>query len=116
MTISQQVRSILEHVPLTRSSDKELLVTYMQKSGMALTPKQIEIFKDMPSTETLRRIRQKIQEGGEFLATKEVEEARFNKYKQTKGSIGVANEAQTEELLDGTIVLPDGRRVLPYGN
>lgn len=105
----------MQAVPATRSSDKELLVVYMQKAGMDLTPSQIALFKDLPSMETIRRIRQKIQENGELLATEEVEKARFEKYKQTKGAIGVTNAVEAEELLDGTLVLPDGTKVLPYG-
>jgi hypothetical protein len=105
----------MEAVPATRSSDKELLIVYMQKAGMDLTPSQIAIYRELPSMETIRRIRQKIQENGELLATPEVEKARFEKYKKTKGSIGVTNAVEAEELLDGTLVLPDGTKVLPYG-
>lgn len=115
MKISSRVRNILEAVPKTRNSDKELLIVYMQKSGMDLTPAQVNLFKELPSMETIRRIRQKIQEGGELLATPEVEKARFEKYKKTKGAIGVTNAVEAEELLDGTLVLPDGTKVLPYG-
>lgn len=115
MNISERVKNILKAVPATRSSDKELLIVYMQKAGMDLTPSQIALFKDLPSMETIRRVRQKIQENGELLANPEVEKARFEKYKQTKGAIGVTNPSEAEELLDGTLVLPDGRKVLPYG-
>lgn len=105
----------MQAVPATRSSDKELLIVYMQKAGMDLTPSQIAMYKELPSMETIRRIRQKIQENGELLATPEVEKARFEKYKKTKGAIGVTNPVEAEELLDGTLVLPDGTKVLPYG-
>lgn len=105
----------MQAVPATRSSDKELLIVYMQKAGMDLTPSQIAMFKDLPSMETLSRIRRKIQENGELPATPEVEKARFEKYKQTKGAIGVTNAVEAEELLDGTLILPDGTRVMPYG-
>lgn len=115
MNIAERVRNIMQAVPATRSSDKELLIVYMQKAGMDLTPAQVNLFKQLPSMETIRRIRQKIQENGELLATPEVEKARFEKYKQTKGSIGVTNLVETEELLDGTLILHDGTKVLPYG-
>lgn len=115
MNISERVENILKAVPATRSSDKELLIVYMQKAGMDLTPSQIALFKDLPSMETIRRIRQKLQEDGKYPASKEVEDQRFEKYKQTKGAIGVTNAVEAEELLDGTLVLPDGTKVLPYG-
>lgn len=115
MNITERVKNIMQAVPATRSSDKELLIVYMQKAGMDLTPSQIAMYKELPSMETIRRIRQKIQENGELLATPEVEKARFEKYKKTKGAIGVTNAVEAEELLDGTLVLPDGTKVLPYG-
>jgi hypothetical protein len=114
MNITDRVRNILEAVPATRDSDKELLIIYMQKAGMELTPAQVNLFKQLPSMETIRRIRQKIQENGEYPASPEVDKQRFEKYKQTKGSIGVTNAQEAEELLDGTLVLPDGTKVLPW--
>lgn len=104
----------MQAVPATRSSDKELLIVYMQKAGMDLTPSQIAMYRELPSMESIRRIRQKIQENGELLATPEVEKARFEKYKKTKGAIGVTNAVEAEELLDGTLILPDGTKVLPW--
>jgi hypothetical protein len=115
VNIAERVKNIMQAVPATRSSDKELEIVYMQKAGMDLTPAQVNLFKQLPSMETIRRIRQKIQESGELLATPEVEKARFEKYKKTKGAIGVTNPVEAEELLDGTLVLPDGTKVLPYG-
>lgn len=115
MNISDRVKNIMQAVPATRSSDKELLIVYMQKAGMELSPAQINLFKELPSMETIRRIRQKLQEDGKYPASKEVENKRFEKYKQTKGAIGVTTAKEAEELLDGTLVLPDGTKVLPYG-
>ena len=114
MNITERVKKIMIAVPITRSSDKELEIVYMQKAGMDLTPAQVNLFKQLPSMETIRRIRQKIQESGELLATPEVEKARFEKYKKTKGAIGVTNAVEAEELLDGTLILPDGTKVLPW--
>lgn len=114
MNITERVKNIMQAVPATRSSDKELLIVYMQKAGMDLTPSQIAMYRELPSMESIRRIRQKIQENGELLATPEVEKARFEKYKKTKGAIGATNAVEAEELLDGTLVLPDGTKVLPW--
>lgn len=113
-SITQRVENILKASKLARNSDKELLVIYMQKSGMDLDQRQIAIFRDMPSSETIRRIRQKLQENGKYSADPEVEEARYKKYKEMRGSIGIATPRETERVLeDGTIVLPNGDRVLP---
>ncbi len=99
MTITNRVESILKHVPKTRSSDKELLITYMQKSGMELTDKQIELFKQLPSMETIRRSRQVIQMEGRYLPTKEVEEARFEKYQQMKQGVGLTDPSNILETV-----------------
>ena len=82
--IKDRVENILKVSRAARNSDKDLLVIYMQKSGMELTPKQIEIFKRMPSMETIRRVRQSLQEKGQYLASEEVETARFNLYQKMK--------------------------------
>jgi hypothetical protein len=88
MKIKEQVESILKYDPASRNSDKRLLVIYMQKAGMNLTPEQIEKFKDLPSTETIRRIRQKLQEQGKYPAKEEINEARYEKFKAyRKGNI-----------------------------
>lgn len=81
MKISDKVIQILKDSPEARNSDRELLVQYMQVEGMNLSPKQIEIFKDMASPETIRRTRQSLQEDGRFLATDRVRRARrFKSY------------------------------------
>lgn len=53
MKTSDRVEYILQASKSARNSDKELLIIYMQKSGMNLSPQQIEVFRDMPSAETI---------------------------------------------------------------
>lgn len=107
MNITDRVEAILKHDKASRDSDKRLLVIYMQKAGMELTPKQIEIFNSMPSMETIRRIRQKLQEGGKYPASKEVDQARFEKFREVKHGLNLTNP---EKLLES-----QGYRVLPWG-
>jgi hypothetical protein len=85
MKISQQVENILRAISITRSSDKELYLIFMEKSGMNLTPEQQDTFRRMPSLETVRRTRQLIQEQGKYLPTAEVEQARYDKFKRMRG-------------------------------
>ena len=101
MTTAQQVENLLKYLPDTRSSDIELLIAYMQKAGMGLSREQIEIFKNLPTPETLTRIRRKLQEQGKYPASKEVNESRYNKFKQY----------QDPE----TILEQQGKKVLPWG-
>lgn len=87
MNITQRVQAILGASKAARNSDKELLLIYMQKAGMGLSDAQVRVFREMPSPETIRRTRQKIQEAGDFPADKEVDEARFQKFKHVRESI-----------------------------
>lgn len=107
MTITQQVESILKHDRWSRNSDKRLLVVYLQKAGMQLTDRQIDLFMELPSMETLRRTRQALQMQGKYPADPEIEQHRFNKYKQVKQKI--QNESP-EELLEA-----QGKRVVEWG-
>jgi hypothetical protein len=107
MKIMNQVENILKVSQAARNSDKDLLVIYMQKMGMRLSLEQIAIFRKMPSTETIRRSRQAIQEQGRYLPSKEVEEMRFKKFQEVKGGIGLV---EPEVLLEkqGYVVRPWG--------
>lgn len=107
MRISERVENILRASKEARNSDRELIIIYMQKFGMELTPAQIEKFRDMPSTETIRRIRQKIQEQGKYPADEDVNEARYKKFKETRSSI---NDQSVESLLEA-----QGFRVKEWG-
>ena len=98
MTVHDRIVNILRVSHKARNSDLELWLIYAQNSGLNLSDKQIEVLKDMPSFETIRRTRQKIQEQGEYLADKEVHEARYHKFKEVRGSIGIVDEP--ERLLE----------------
>lgn len=79
MTTKQRVENLLKFSRNARNSDIELLILYMQKSGMELTDRQIEVFKNMPSAETITRIRRKLQEQGKYEADESIQEARYAK-------------------------------------
>lgn len=108
MTIAQQVESILKHVPKTRDSDKELMIVYMRKFGLELTPKQEELFREMPTAETLTRVRRKLQEDGKYQASAEVRAERDFKSMQMQQITPKANAHYVD-------VTMDGRQVLPWG-
>lgn len=72
MKITTRVEKILQDYPQTRSSDKDLMIYFWHFSGLELTPAQREKFRSLPSTESVRRVRQKIQEGGKYPATEKV--------------------------------------------
>lgn len=113
MTISNRVEAILKASKDARNSDTMLQIIYMQKAGMNLTQHQIELFKSLPSMETLRRTRQKIQEGGKYPADKQVKKQRDFKSLQMQQITPKATPKYIEQTLnDGsTVKLPRGYRI-----
>lgn len=70
--VKERVRYILEKYPPTRGNDMILLWRYYREYESDKLNLSFRKFKDMlraTSMETIRRSRQKIQEGGEFLPT-----------------------------------------------
>ncbi len=107
LKISERVENIMRVSVASRNSDKELIILYMQKSGMDLSERQLKIFRDMPAFETITRIRRQLQEEGKYTASPEVEEARYKKYIATKQGI---NHEDPEKLLEA-----QGYTLLPFG-
>lgn len=66
--VTDTVRGILSRSRMARNSDRHLLIEFMQVSGMELSPKQQEVFLHLPSLESVRRVRQKLQETGNYPA------------------------------------------------
>lgn len=91
MRITNIVRNILRDSPETRNSDKELIIQTWGQLGFYLSERQLAKFRQLPSTETIRRIRQKIQEKGEYQATTPVSKSR-----QLKSHIVQQNEPQAK--------------------
>lgn len=100
--------NLVEYVLLNntkaRNSDLELIISVWAEQGLHLSDLQKEILKSKCSKpETIRRLRQKFQEQGKYLADKTVEQARYNKYIETKHSVGVANPTETDEVLSRAV-------------
>ena len=108
MTVHDRIENILRVSHKARNSDLELWLIYAKKSGLNLTREQEEVLRDMPIFETIRRSRQKIQEQGKYLADKEVEEARYNKFKEVRRDIKFVKEP--EQLLESS-----GYRIKEWG-
>lgn len=98
MRTSEQVESLLKNLPETRNSDKALLVAYMQRAGMELNDRQIAMYHELPSAETITRVRRELQEQGKYPASEKVDKARFNKYKHVRENVVQAKDVQS--LLD----------------
>jgi len=75
-TIKPQVEKVLSNSKEARNSDKELILQVWEACGLVLDEKQREIWKKLPSSESIRRTRQKFQEEGKYTADHEVIKAR----------------------------------------
>lgn len=73
---------------------------------MDLDARQVQKFRDMPSLETLRRVRQKIQEGGKYKASKKVEDSRKFKAMQMQQQAPSFSADNLEKTLSGQTILP----------
>lgn len=81
MRVLDIVEQILSTSREARNSDKELYLRFMEYFGLRLDPTQTSIFKEMPQLETVRRIRQKLQEEGRYPADQKIgSERRFRGY------------------------------------
>ncbi len=70
------VEEVLNDYPETRNSDKTLILAVWEKYGLILNEEQRQIFNKLPSTESIRRTRQKFQEENKYKADHEIIKAR----------------------------------------
>lgn len=81
--VNKQVEWVLNEYPDTRDSDKDLILKVMELYyKLDLSYMQKQAIRNAPSFESIRRTRQKFQEGGSFKASEEVEDSR--KVEETK--------------------------------
>jgi hypothetical protein len=107
MTTKQRVANILAVSHEARCSDKALLIIFMQKAGMNLTPSQIQIFRKL-NTESIRRQRQILQhDEGKYPADENVDKARYDRFKEIRG-----NSGSVEKVLEKDNIFKD----YPYDN
>lgn len=98
MQISKTVEEVLRDSPATRNSDKLLLLEVWDKLGFGLSDGQRRKFMDMPSVESIRRVRQKVQESGKYQATNEVSRQRRIKSYIMQQNMPIATPERTEYL------------------
>jgi len=86
MTLTERA---LQKYPETRSDDKKLIlaVWYLQNPDYELDFRKFFQYKAI-SPETIRRTRQKLQMEGKYKATEEVEEQRYDLFKQARMTAG----------------------------
>jgi hypothetical protein len=93
MRVKDKVARVLNQKPEARDNDKLLMLYVWQIEGLNLSESQLKKWKEVSSPESIRRMRQKFQEEGQFLASPEVEEKRYQMYVETKDAIQKAPSA-----------------------
>lgn len=99
MKVTGYVKRALEDNPRARSSDKILLLQVWHSLGLDLTPAQTNRFLEIPTPETIRRIRQKLQEGGLYQADEKIKKARNLKGLEIQQNNPVVSAERLETLL-----------------
>lgn len=100
MSITQDVEYILSMNRDARNSDKALYIEFMQKRGMDLSPEQIARFMRIPSLESVRRTRQKIQEQGKYPADQRVKAERNWKSMRMQQNMPAAKPEAVERIVE----------------
>ncbi len=98
--ISKQVKDILAVHVHARNSDKELQLLYLERLGMQLSERQKDLFRKAPSMETIRRVRQKIQQAGLYKATERVAQYRRIKSYAVQQNMPQSNAEYTGKLFE----------------
>ena len=72
MKLNNIIERILSNHPETRDSDRYLTLKVWEAYGLYLSESQKDKFLHCPSTESIRRTRQKLQEQGKYRASERV--------------------------------------------
>ena len=82
-----------------RDSDKALILWVWWQLGFQLTHEQMDKFMNLPSTETIRRLRQKLQEKGKYGGSKAVLDERRWKSLVASQNMPTASLNRSEDIL-----------------
>jgi len=100
MRVSYLIEDVLKENVGARSSDKELYIAVWERLGFYLSETQKAKFRDLPSTETIRRVRQKLQEQGFYQATDGVRRSRNFKSLEVQQRMPKTRPEKVEPLLE----------------
>lgn len=100
MRVSNIIEDVLREDVGARSSDKELYLQVWERLGFYLSDTQKAKFRNLPSTETIRRVRQKLQEQGFYLATDRVRRSRHFKSLEVQQRIPQTKPERVEPMLE----------------
>ena len=93
MRVKDKVARVLDQKPEARDNDKLLMLYVWQIEGLNLSESQLKKWKEVSSPESIRRMRQKFQEEGQYKASEAVDAKRYEMYTQTKDAISTEPSA-----------------------
>lgn len=99
MRASAITEDVLREHPNTRSSDRELYILVWERYGFFMSLAQKAKFRDLPSSETIRRVRQKLQEQGVYIAADRVRRHRNFKSMEVQQKMPQTKPEKVEPLL-----------------
>lgn len=109
MRASAIIEGVLRDHPETRSSDRELYIQVWENYGFHMSEGQKAKFRELPSSETIRRVRQKLQEQGHYAATERVKRHRNFKSMEVQQKMPQTRPEKVEPLLESVMSEAVGR-------
>lgn len=101
MKISDIVAKALNDDPQARSDDRKLLLGVWAEQGLILLESQRSIFMyQIASSETIRRIRQKLQEQGKYVAAEPIRRHRKFRGLQVQQAIPKTKPEKIDQLIN----------------
>lgn len=100
MRASVIIENMLRDYPATRDSDRELYLKVWEQYGFILSDAQRAKFRDLPSSETIRRVRQKLQEQGLYKAQERIRRHRKFKGLEVQQKMPQTKPERVEPLLE----------------
>lgn len=100
MRASAIIERVLRDHPESRSSDKELYILVWEQMGFFMSESQKAKFRDLTSSETIRRIRQKLQEQGRYPANDRIKRHRNSRSQEVQQQMPQTKPERVEPLLD----------------
>jgi hypothetical protein len=94
------IEGVLRDAPDTRSSDSSLYIEVWEKLGFFMSESQKAKFHDLPTAETISRVRRKLQQEGKYLATKKVRDHRNFKGMEVQQKMPTTPSDKVEPLLN----------------
>ena len=100
MKLNNTIEHVLTNYPEARDSDRYLILKVWEAYGLYLSESQKDKFMGCPSTESIRRTRQKLQERGKYKASERVSRHRRIKSYVVQQNAPIASPEHLGEIIE----------------